>query len=33
MSENLRDLISLLRYLRRKFPYPTSAFTVREIRP
>lgn len=26
---NLRELIALLRYLRTRFPYPTSAFAVR----
>ncbi len=28
---NLRDLVRLLRFLRRKYPYPTSAFTVRTL--
>ncbi len=28
---SLNDLIRLLRFLRRKFPYPTSAFNVREV--
>ena len=28
---NLRDLVGLLRHLRKRFPHPTSAFSVREI--